>query len=74
MLKEKISECLLRSFIPEKGRVGEFRTALCKDVLDRIDDFLGRIYGLTANEVDFIKKYDNHIRKTQDSAVGENEE
>jgi len=62
-LKEKISKCLLNCFLPDTGRVGEFRTAKCKDVIDYIDDFLGEIYGLNNKEVEFIKKYDNHIRR-----------
>jgi len=62
-LKIKITDCLLRSFLKETGRVGEFRTAQCKETIDGIDDLLGRIYGLTNAETDFVKNYDNHIRK-----------
>ena len=61
-LKEKVSECLLKSFLRETGRVGEFRTAQCKDIIDSIDDFLGKIYGLNKAETEFVKKYDSHIR------------
>jgi len=61
-LKEKVSECLLRSFLRETGRVGEFRTAQCRDVIDLIDDFLGEIYGLNIGETEFVKSYDSHIR------------
>lgn len=62
-LKGKISNCLLRSFLKGTGRVGEFRTAQCKETIDRIDDCLGRFYGLEKTEVDFVKNYDSHIRK-----------
>jgi len=62
-LKNKITDCLLKSFIAETGRVGEFRTAQCKDVIDSIDEFLGKIYGLNKTEIEFIKNYDSHIRK-----------
>jgi hypothetical protein len=62
-LRSEISECLLKSFVAERGRVGEFRTALCKHVIDQLDDFLGGIYGLTKEEIEFVKKYDCHIRK-----------
>ncbi len=61
-LKKRVSECLLRCFLRGTGRVGEFRTAKCKCAIDSIDDFLGDIYGLKKAEVEFIKKYDNHIR------------
>lgn len=61
-LRKKVSECLLESFLPNTGRVGEFRTAKCKDVIDSIDDFLGKIYALDRAETEFIKRYDSHIR------------
>jgi len=60
-LKKKISNCLLESFLP-RGRLGEFRTVLCRDIIDSIDDFLAKIYYLNKEEVEFIKKYDDHLR------------
>lgn len=63
-LKEKISKCLMDTFIPNTGRVGEFRTAKCKNIIiDNIDDFFGEIYNLNKKEIEFVKKYDNHIRR-----------
>jgi len=62
-LKNKITDCLLKSFLAETGRVGEFRTAQCKNVIDSIDEFLGKIYGLNKTEIEFIKNYDSHIRR-----------
>jgi hypothetical protein len=62
-LKGEITDCLLRSFLKGTGRVGEFRTAQCKKTIDRIDDLLGRFYGLEKTEADFVKNYDSHIRK-----------
>jgi len=62
-LKEKFSKCLMDSFIPNTGRVGEFRTAKCKNITDDIDDFLGEIYNLNEKEIEFVKRYDNHIRR-----------
>jgi hypothetical protein len=73
-LRGKISECLSKSFLAERGRVGEFRTALCKHVIDQIDDFLGRIYGLNEEAIEFIKKYDCHIRKGNFSSKYTSEE
>jgi len=62
-LKNMISTCLLKCFIPDRGRVGEFQTGLCRKTIDLIDDFLGPLYELTETEIDFIKNYDDHIRK-----------
>lgn len=62
-LKNKITKCLLKCFIAERGRVGEFRTASCRSVIDSIDEFLGKMYDLNEKEIDFVKKYDKHIRK-----------
>jgi len=62
-LKDKISKSLLNSFLPDTGRVGEFRTAKCKNVIDEIDDFIGEIYNLNKKEIEFVKQYDKHIRK-----------
>jgi len=61
-LKTRISHCLLNNFLSETGRVGEFRTARCRREIDEIDDLLGNIYGLERNEIEFVKKYDIHIR------------
>jgi len=62
-LKNKISNCLLKCFIPDTGRNGEFRTGSCKKIIDEIDEVLGIIYKLDINEINYIKGYDNHIRK-----------
>ena len=62
-LKKSVSDCLLNSFLPNVGQVGEFRTAQCRLQIDSIDELLGDIYGLTSVEIDFVKKYDKHIRK-----------
>jgi len=66
-LKNRVSDCLNNNYIThnatDSGRVGEFRTAQCRPEIDEIDDLIGSIYGLDANEIAFVKKYDNHIRK-----------
>ena len=64
-LKERMSDCLLKSFVSERGRMGEFRTGLCKDVIDSIDDFIGLVYNLNNEEIEFVKKYDNYIRRNE---------
>jgi len=61
-LQKNVSRELLRCFRAGRGRVGEFNTAACKDIIDEIDDLLGELYGLTNEEVEFIKNYDKHIR------------
>jgi len=63
-LKARISGCLMDNFLSATGRVGEFRTARCKCEIDSIDDLLGTIYGLEQTEIDFVKQYDIHIRRT----------
>jgi len=62
-IKEKLMKCLSQSFIKDKGRVGEFDVGMCKDVIDKVDDFLCPLYGLTKEEIEFVKNYDSHIRK-----------
>ena len=47
----------------ERGSVGEFRTGMCKDTIDDIDELLGKIYKLSKNEITFVKNYDTHIRR-----------
>jgi len=64
-LKDKLSRCLLGSFIADRGQVGEFKTAKCKPFIDEVDDFLAEIYGLDSEERDYVKGYDSHIRKLQ---------
>ena len=66
-LKGNIIDCLSGSYIAhnetDSGRVGEFRTAQCRRQIDEIDDLVGIIYGLTADEITFVKHYDIHIRR-----------
>ncbi len=64
-LRKKLSSCLLSNFIAERGRVGEFRTATCKPVIDEVDELLGKIYSLNKDQVAYIQNYDKHIRKIE---------
>lgn len=64
-LRMQITTNLLKSFLAERGRVGEFRTGLCKDTIDEIDELLGKVYGLSKSEVQFIKNYDSSIRRKE---------
>ena len=47
-LKEEIEKKLLDSFEAETGRVGEFRTAKCKDTIDKIDYLISKYYNLNS--------------------------
>lgn len=66
-LKAKYSTCLLNSFTPIRGTLGEFKTGSCKDIIDEIDDFLGQIYGLSTVEVEYVKGFDADLRRVYDS-------
>lgn len=65
-LKDRLSKCLINSFIADRGQVGEFKTAKCKPSIDEVDDLLAELYGLDSKETKYVKGYDSHIRKTQD--------
>jgi hypothetical protein len=62
-LTRKFSKCLLGSFKAETGRVGEFRTGLCRPIIDEVDDLLSKLYELDQAQNEYIKTYDCHIRK-----------
>lgn len=40
----------------------EYKISLSKPLIDRIDDFIGPLYGLTPEEIDFIKNYELQFR------------
>lgn len=61
-LKHDLNNRLLRSFQRDTGRMGEFRTGICRYDIDVADDLLGQLYGLSRKEVAFVKTYDNFIR------------
>ncbi|GAW91811.1 Eco57I restriction-modification methylase domain-containing protein [Calderihabitans maritimus] len=62
-LSDKINNCLLDSFCPEKGTNGEFNTGQCKSIILEIDDFICKLYGLSEEQTTFIKMYDDHLRR-----------
>ena len=73
-LKTKYSTCLISSFTPIRGTRGEFKTGLCKDIIDEIDEFLGQIYGLGADEVVYIKNFDASLLRVYDSSESAGQE
>jgi type I restriction-modification system DNA methylase subunit len=44
----------------------EYKIVKSKTIIDRIDDYIGPLYGLTAKEVDFIKNYELEFRMAGD--------
>jgi hypothetical protein len=44
----------------------EYKIVKSKAIIDRIDDYIGPLYGLTAEEVDFIKNYELEFRMAGD--------
>ncbi len=42
----------------------EYKHKLCKDVIDEIDDKLAQIYGLTIEELDYVKSYSSKYRES----------
>ncbi len=64
-LKIEIESGLLASFESETGRVGEFRTAKCKNIIDKIDTLISTYYELTETELKYLISYDSHIRPNQ---------
>lgn len=44
----------------------EYKIVKSKPIIDRIDDLIGPFYGLTPEEIDFIKKYELEFRMSGD--------
>ena len=45
-----------------------YRIGLSKNLIDRIDDFIGPLYGLTTEEIDFIKNYELAFRLADETS------
>ncbi|MGB9762581.1 MAG: Eco57I restriction-modification methylase domain-containing protein, partial [Minisyncoccia bacterium] len=52
----------------------EYKIAKSKHLVDKIDDIIGPLYGLTNEEVEFIKNYEIEFRLSGDEEGGENNE
>jgi hypothetical protein len=55
--------------------VGGARTVIedaveLKPIVDEIDELLGQIYGLTQDEVEYVKQYDAEYGRGQDESEG----
>ena len=47
-------------FVKDKFR--EYKIGYSKPLIDKIDDFIGPLYGLTKDEIEFIKNYELEYR------------
>lgn len=46
----------------------EYKIVKSKSIIDRIDDYIGPLYGLTPKEIDFIKNYEIEFRMSGDDS------
>ena len=44
----------------------EFKIVKSKSIIDRIDDYIGPLYGLTSEEIEFVKNYELEFRMAGD--------
>ena len=44
----------------------EFKIVKSKSIIDRIDDYIGPLYGLTKEEIEFVKNYELEFRMAGD--------
>lgn len=44
----------------------EYKIGKSKSIIDRIDDYIGPLYGLTKEEIEFIKNYEIEFRLSED--------
>ncbi len=63
---ETLMECYKRNSSWVEKRRGykslEFKVKRCKHVIDAIDELIGRMYGLTDDEISYLKGYDLEMR------------
>ena len=46
----------------------EYKIVKSKEIIDKIDDYIGPLYGLTPKEIDFIKNYEIEFRMSGDDS------
>ena len=44
----------------------EYKIGRSKTIIDEIDDYIGPLYGLTSEEIEFIKNYEIEFRMSED--------
>ena len=53
---------ITKKYIGSKQVEYEYKHKECKDVIDEIDDFIGKVYSLTPEEIAYIKNYNEKYR------------
>jgi len=51
------------------GKFKEYKIGSSKNIIDEIDDFIGPLYGLSKEEVEFIKNYELEFRLSDEDMV-----
>ena len=59
-LEKKLDDTKL--YIGSKQSEFEYKHKECKDIIDRIDDIIGKVYSLTEKEISYIKKCNEKYR------------
>jgi hypothetical protein len=44
----------------------EYKIGKSKAIIDKIDDYIGPLYGLTKEEIEFVKNYEIDFRLSED--------
>lgn len=64
VLSKELEERLesTKKYIGSKQVEYEYKHRECKDIIDKIDESLGRIYHLTKSEIEYLKRYELNYR------------
>lgn len=67
LLAEKLEKKLekTKKFIGSKQVEYEYKHKECKDIIDEIDEFIGKIYSLTSEEIKYIKSFNERYRMSK---------
>jgi hypothetical protein len=56
-LADELWEAMENCFDPTMGVTGEFDMGVNKSIVNEVDDLIGELYGLTDDEVEYLKDY-----------------
>ena len=66
MIADKLMDAYIKNTQMVEKRKGykspEMKVNRCKNIIDTIDTELAMIYGLSEEELDYIKKFDSNVR------------
>ena len=62
MTKEELKKIFQKDFYPNKDYIKQYKITEFEDIIDKIDDYICPLYGLTQEEMDFIKNYELEFR------------